>query len=101
MDLSIPASRQAALQRLLPLLQSIQSSTERTHAIRQSAVVFATTETALTDDLRRFEKGNSLHPVHVIQHNNTASLYSSADLTLGLFLLYPRHLEMLTEMILP
>lgn len=100
-DLSIPAFRQSVLQRLLPLIQSIQSSTERTHAIRQSATVLATTETALTDDLRRFEKGNILHPVHVVKAQNTASLYSSADLTLGLFLLYPRHLDVLTEMIIP
>jgi DNA primase len=101
-DISVPALRQSALQRLLPLLQSIASATERTHAIRQSATALGTTETALVDDLRRFEKGNSFTPKRATESSqHTASLYSSAELTLGLMLVYPRHLDLLASMLAP
>lgn len=100
-DSSIPALRQSAMQRLLPLLQSIQSSTERTIAIRQAASVFLTTETAMTDDLRRFEKGMFTNAPSTPVALHTASMYSSAELTLGLFLLYPRHLNMLPSLLVP
>jgi DNA primase len=101
-DLSVPALRQSALQRLLPLLQSVASATERTHAVRQSAAALGTTETALIDDLRNFNKSNVIGQKRVdSSSSSTVSLFSSAEMTLGLFLLYPRHLNILSEMLTP
>lgn len=100
-DISVPVLRQSALERLLPLIQSILSSTERSHAIRQAASALGTTETAFIDDLRRFERTNTIHSKKVEIGANPASLYSSAELTLALFIMYPRHLDMLSEMLMP
>ncbi len=101
-DLSSPAVRQAALERLLPLLQALSSSTERTHALRQCAAALGVTETAFADDLHRFEQGQSLKPRQqsdVKMH--TAAMYSASEITLTLFLLYPRMLSLIDELVPP
>ncbi len=101
-DLSSPAVRQAALERLLPLLQALSSSTERTHALRQCAAALGVTETAFADDLHRFEQGQSLKPRHQADvTTHTASMYSASEITLTLFLLYPRMLSLIDELVPP
>lgn len=99
-DLSIPAVRHAALQRLLPLLQSLSSSTERTHAVRDAAKQLRTTETSLMDDLRTFE-GKLSAPKKIAGAIIVSSPYSTADIAIGLLLLYPKHLALLQELIPP
>lgn len=101
-DLSSPAVRHAALERILSLIESIATATERTHAVRQAAVALSTTETALFDDLQKFEKNAPvMAKVSHAAQVNVATLFSSAELTLGLFLLYPRNIALLEEMIPP
>jgi len=103
-DLSSPSVRHDALQRLLPLLQSLSSSTERTHAVRGGAAALNTSETALLDDLHHFEQRLPV-PVKAVGSaqalSNTASVYSSIELTLALFLIYPRNILLLQELIVP
>lgn len=101
LDLQNPMIRKTALERLLPLLQSILTATERTHAIRQAADALGTTEAALTDDLQRFKAG-LLRP-HAENEPVTAAVspFTSAELALGLLLLYPRNLHLIKEMIPP
>ncbi len=99
-DLSNPAVRHAALQRLLPLLRSLASSTERTHAVRDSANALGTTATSLMDDLRTFEAKLSV-PKKMADAPIASSPYSTADIAIGLLLLYPKHLGLLQELIPP
>jgi DNA primase len=101
-DLTSPSVRHAALERLMPLLQSLSTSTERTHAVRDGAAALGTTETALLDDLRRFEQHiPAVTKSAAVTLKNTASMYSSVELSLGLFLLYPRTIALLKELIAP
>lgn len=102
-DLGNPSIRREAMERLLPLLQSISSSTERAHAIRSAATALGATETSLTDDLRSFEQhpAMTVTPKKAAAATHTASLFSSAELTLGLLLLYPRNTGLIEEMIEP
>jgi len=100
-DLGNASVRHAALQRLLPLLQSLSSSTERTHAVRDAAAALGTTEMSLTDDLKKFEQGGGHVKVLTQKLNETSTMFTSAELTLGLFLTYPRNITLLAEMIAP
>lgn len=102
-NLSIPSVRHEALDRILGLLESLSSSTERAHIVRQAASALGITETTLIDDLQKFEKQQptiiaKTAPAHL---KSTVTAYSSAELTLGLFLLYPRNSSLLQEMIPP
>jgi DNA primase len=102
MNLSDPAVMSAALQRILPLLRAITSSSERQNAVRQGAAVLGIQETALTDDLHRYEQAPyTITKTAQTNLANTSTVYSSAELTIGLFLLYPRTIGILKEMIAP
>lgn len=103
MNLHEPMVRRAALERLLPLLQAIAQATERTHILHQAALALGTSEAALTDDLHRFQSTLS-RPA--LSHASTSLPsapfpFTSAELSLGLFLLYPRYLHLLPELMLP
>lgn len=101
-DLSSAPVRHAALQRLLPLLQALSSASERAHAVRESAAALGIPETAMLDDLRSFDSKTPSLPKQVAtQPVHTANVYSGAELTLGLFLIYPRTLALLDELIEP
>lgn len=101
-DLSSPSVMHDALQRLLPLLQSISTATERSHAIRRGAAALGTTETALLDDLHRYEQKVPLAPRQTTAPlANTATMYTSVELALGLFLLYPREIALVHELMQP
>lgn len=101
-DLSSAPVRHAALQRLLPLLQALSSASERAHAVRQGAAALGIPETAMLDDLRSFDaKTPSIARPAVSAPSHTANVYSGAELTLGLFLIYPRTLALLDELIEP
>ncbi|HVW66168.1 MAG TPA: DNA primase [Candidatus Peribacteraceae bacterium] len=103
MDLSSPAIRRQALQRLLPLLQAIDSSTERMQAVHDSALALGTAETALMDDLQQFEKTATMQKVTVSDSTTVpaSNLYTAAEVALGLFLLYPQNVTLLDALIPP
>lgn len=100
-DVSSPAGRRSALERILPLLEAIVSSTERSHAIRDAARVLSTTEAALLDDLRAFSTAPSQPRRPQATPMAPAMPFSRAEIALGLLLVYPRNLRMIEEMILP
>lgn len=99
--IATPAARHAALERLLPMLQAVTSATEREHMIRESALALGTTETALHDDLRNFEKHQTKTGARTQTTSSAADLFSSSELALGLFLIYPRNITLLDELIVP
>ncbi len=99
-NLSSPTIRTAALQRLLALLDSVPTATERSHWVRRIAETLSTTVTALEEDLKRF----SMHQMPAKkneQFSTSTDLFSSIELTLGLLMLYPRNLTLLQELIPP
>ncbi len=100
-DLSTPIARFDALEKLLPLLQAIQSSTEREHMVRNSAMTLGTTETALMDDLKKFEAHVPMMKKQTSTSTTTMDLFSSTEVTLALFVLYPRTIALLSEFITP
>jgi DNA primase len=103
-DLSLPAARHSALERILPLIQAISSATERTHAVRDASAALATTETSLLDDLKQFETSvtaSAQKEIPVQQSVTSGSLYSAAEIALGLLLVYPQHAPLLADLIAP
>lgn len=100
-DLSSPAVRHAALEKLMPLLNAVTSSTERTFMIKNSALALGTTETSLLDDLRNFSSKNTIPRQAAAPQQSTVDLFTSIELALGLFLMYPTHMTLLEELIPP
>ncbi len=100
-DLSSPAIRHAALERLMPLLNAVTSSTERDFMIKTSALALGTTETSLLDDLRTFSSKAIVPKQQTENFPSTVALFSSLELALGLFLMYPDHIAFLPQLIAP
>ena len=95
------AAKRAALARLLPLLQAIQSSTERDHYVSTAAATFGTTAGNLQEDLERLPRQEVLLPVGVPEAAEAASIFTRTETTLGLFLVFPMLLPLLDELIEP
>ncbi len=100
-DLSSPAIRHAALERLLPLINAVTSSTERTFMVKNSAAALGTTDTALLDDLRSFSSKTLTPKQAAPVQTSDVDLFSTLELSLGLFLLYPAQIALLAELIAP
>lgn len=100
-DLSSPAIRHAALEKLMPLLNAVTSSTERAFMIKTSALALGTTETSLLDDLRTFSSKTLTPRADEQKTASTVTLFSSLELALGLLLTYPTHITFLPELIVP
>lgn len=104
LDLQSPRIRVEALRRLLPLLQALPTAVERTHYIRAAADVLGTTQTALEEDLEAARKQDvtvTSAPAKAPEALLNATLFSSVELTLALFIIYPRHRGLLKEVIPP
>jgi DNA primase len=101
-DLSAVSQKRKALQRLLPLLQVLPTSVERSYFLPKVAALLKTTETELTADMQRF-RVTPPPPPPAAEAKPTAAMepFSSAEIALGLFLLHPKHLPLLQELITP
>lgn len=89
-----------ALALLLPLLSAIPSAVEREDALIKTASTLGTTVTALEDDLRRENEGKESR--HREQENRTVlSPFSVPELLLGLLLVYPHALDVMTKLLEP
>lgn len=102
-DLSSPVVRKAALERLLALLQCLHTSTDRTFWMRRAAQTMNTTETALQDDLR-FTESSRLTPMKHAPAGATerrALMFGSTEIALGLFILYPGQIALLSQLMAP
>jgi DNA primase len=104
LDLTSPRARIDALRRLLPLLQALPSAVERTHYVTAAAGVLGTTETALEEDMASLRRQTIQSPAEVRPATDAAlnaTLFSTIELTMGLFVLYPKHRGLLQEVIAP
>lgn len=106
-NLSKPEDKRAMLQRALKLLAALPTAVEREQYTAAFAAVFGTTETALKEDLTRAIAGTTtpVRPAEPAAAPRTAptatSLFSPAQIALGLFTLYPRLRKLLPELITP
>lgn len=102
-DLSSPASRRGALAQLMPLLESISSSTERNVWIERAAASMSTTVTAMQEDLKAFESLSRSKAAHAVAAPvvGTTNPYSTVELALGLLMLYPTQRPLVDELIAP
>ena len=104
-DLTSVAAKRDALNRLLPLMNAVSSSVEQEQYIVEAAALFGTTETALKEDFNRAEFqavtsiGEPEKPVE--RKGKSTKTFSCIEVTLGLFFLYPKHRNLLDQIIEP
>lgn len=101
-DLSSPLERRQALKRLLRLLAALSSDVERRDYLTKAAGVFQTSESALEEDLRRADQElPSVPSSSAAPLVDAGDLFSTLEITLGLFLCYPQLRHLLPELIQP
>lgn len=97
--------KRAALQILLPLLKVIKSSVEKEHFLHKVAALLSTTEVSLQEDMQRLEQASPQIPVYDSPEETRIiperSAFSTIEITLGLFVLFPVHKSLLAELIEP
>jgi len=97
--------KRAALQILLPLLKVIKSSVEKEHFMHKVAALLSTTEVSLQEDMQRLEQASPQIPVYDSPEETRIiperSAFSTIEITLGLFVLFPVHKSLLAELIEP
>jgi DNA primase len=102
MDLQRPEERRVALHRILPLLAVLPTAVEREQYLRMFAAVFGSSEVALQEDLQRLAQPSSAMPAGVAPSaSERVSPFSPIEVTLTLFVLYPRLRHLLSELIAP
>lgn len=104
-ELQSVEGKREALIKFLPLLVSLQSSVEVNHYLQQMAILLKTTEEAVREDLIKLkrvpQKMSAFKPEEPDPAAKKEKLFSSIELTLGLFLLFPKHIKLLQELIEP
>ncbi len=101
-DLSDPQMRRQALQRLLTLLAALPFAVERDAYFKLAAGALSTTETALREDLdRASQEPRQSASAPAQEAGSTAFAFSRAEISLCLFLLYPKLRALLSELIPP
>jgi DNA primase len=103
-DTESSEGKHEALRLLLPLLQAVQSSVEQGHYISKVAVLLSTTETALKEDIAQMKKAPVQTVIPDTKDDGTQEddgAFSSAEIALGLFFLFPTLVELLAELIEP
>ncbi len=98
-DASTPTGRHAALERLHVIYEALPTAAERHAFIRDAAPVMSVAESQLEGDLKQFASKVSQSPVTTVLPSGT--IFSPVEVALGLFLLYPRHRSLLSELIPP
>ncbi len=94
------SDKRQALHILLPLLKVIPSEVEREEEVRKAAAYLQTSVMALESDLRKeaevLQKRDEANT-----HLPATSPFASIELLLGLFLTYPKNLEVIRELLEP
>lgn len=93
--------KRATLQRLLPLLDALQSAVEQGHYIARIAAALGSTETAVRDDLQRLPRLTPSAAGLPDEAEEKSDVFSPVEVALGLFLVYPQHRLLLPELIPP
>ena len=89
-----------ALAVILPLLSVISSAVEREDALQKTASALRTTVTALEDDVRRENEAKELRN-RTQDTQKVLSPFSTLELLLGLFFVYPHALDVVAELLEP
>jgi len=96
--------KRQALLRLLPLLDALPLAVEREHYLQVVAGLLGTTVLALQEDIEQMSHAKRI-PGAVVTEPQEAphkkGMFSSTEIALGLFLLYPQHRIVLEELIAP
>jgi len=101
LDLNSSDGKREVLQRFLPLLDRISLATEREHYLGKLAGMLGTTETALKEDLKKIPK-QIIGTPSVSEVKETEQLaFSTTEIVLALFFLYPSLRNLMDEMIAP
>jgi DNA primase len=100
-DINDPIKRRSALERLLSLLSAITLAVEREALLTKAASLFGTTELALQEDLQRFSAMPAAHLTPASAPGASSDAFTKAEIALSLFILYPRMLPLLEEVIPP
>ncbi|MEI8230631.1 MAG: DNA primase [Candidatus Peregrinibacteria bacterium] len=100
-DVQSIQGKRSAMQRMLPLLQSVVSSVEQSHYIGLTAQLLGTTESALREDLQRVSIVPSTRQESQVSFAVSVDHLSPMEIVLGLFLVYPQHRALLPELIPP
>jgi len=101
-NLQDPFEKRKALERVLTLLQALPFAVERQDYLAKAAGVFSTSPTALQEDLDQVRRT----PTPVLRKENAAAAvpfhqFSSVEIALSLFLLFPKLRTLLDELIPP
>jgi DNA primase len=92
--------RMQALRRILGLVQALPLAVERNHYLREAAQVFNTSETAITEDFNTLRTQEApRRPAAVAAPSG--DVFSSVEIAVGLFILYPSCRALLAELIVP
>ncbi len=101
-DLAGVEGKRAALRVIMPLLTALSSATEREHYLRETASLLSTTETALKEDMDSLMAAPvPMRPTTEVAPVQSKPEFSSVELVLGLFILYPTTRVLLNQLIEP
>jgi len=103
-DIASADGKHIALQRALPLIAAVPSAVQREHYLASLARVLRTTETVLQQDMEQFESQQRSVPIP--SHQNEATVrngeqFSRIEMALGLFYIYPKQREIISQLIEP
>ncbi len=103
LDVTSAEGKREGLKRLLPLLDSIKSAVEKEHEMKRSASALGTTPSTFKEDLEKFSAQNVLSEVSAPSEegDHKPDIFSRIEIALGLFLIYPKHREYISELIPP
>lgn len=98
-DASSPESKRSALDRLGVVYDALPTAAEKQAFVHEASPLLGLAETQFEADLQKI----SAPPVssHASALPPPGTIFSAVEVTLGLFLLYPRHRSLLQEMIPP
>jgi len=104
-DTSSSEGKKEVMNVVLPLLQALTSSVEKEHYIGKIATLLSTTETSLQEDILRAEQSAPKIPQGLTEdipdNIPNRQAFSSIEIALGIFILFPMHKNLLTELIEP
>ncbi len=103
-DVTSSEGKHEALKILIPLVNAVTSSVERGHYIGKVAGLLSTTETELKQDIAQFEKSTIRITPPVTEEDTqeeSPDAFSSAEIALGIVLLFPELKTLLSELIEP
>ncbi len=103
LDLTAPAVKREALQRLLRLINALPSVVERGDYIEKAGAVFGKSSTDISQELQLVmaDAAPIGKPKASVPAQRKTEEFSSVEIALGIFLFYPKLLALLSELIPP